>query len=945
MRLLALLLAVAAYAQTNATDATLDGYVRDDSGAIIQGAAVSVRNLGTNQVSETTAAEDGYFRFPLLKIGTYELTAKHPGFAEYRQTGISLSVGQRARIAVAMKVGTAAESVTVTENASIVEAGGPTAQGEVLGEKALRSLPITSRNVYNFHLLGPGVKGLPSTGFGTTQFLFGGHNRSTWTVDGLDNSQRRFNRQIRLVISTPESVQEMQVLSGGYSAEYGRAAGGVINVVSRSGTNELHGSGMGLVRPNETSARSPLAAVKADQTWWMVAGNLSGPVVKDKLFFFINNEYNPLKQPQPVTINPSAAQAIGLAQNDLGNSPFGETFHTPSAKLNYYLNAKNSGFIRYNRFTNDQPGAGGGLTAITRSLKFEDRMNGGAAQLATVFTPSLVNEFRFGVNRRAEGRDTYVPGQPNGAHIDIFQVASFGVNPLAANNSVETSTQLIDNVTWTKGKHTIKAGIDYQITNYSVVSALARVYSFNGLGAATGRGAVTPLDQYLNTVRGAIDPSTSRPFTYTQLRQELGDPTLALKFNFINFFLQDEYRVLPNLTFNLGIRYELVLFPVLDDQAPLELSRRIKNDTNNWAPRFGFSWSPFGNNRTVVRGGYGMFYDSPSLNLILTGAQVNGRRILSYTIPGTDARAPRFGELLSAGNAAFQTPPNATVFPRDFQVMFGHNANLQIEREVARDLSVNVQYAYWGHRFAPFTRDINLSAPVRTLADGRPVYQGSAGRPDPRFRQINLLETGSNSSYHALDLTVRKRFSSGLQFSSTWSWSHAISDSDLQGGAISDPSNRRIDSGNSNGDLRHSVMFQGLYAPRFQGGPGRLLNGFEFSSVTFYNSGFPVNAQAGVDLNLDLNLNDRIIGRGRNAFNGPDFFQLDFRLVRRIKVREKHSLELMAESENFLNRLNAACSIDGCTGAVVNRDGAADFLRITATRPGRQFQFGMRYSF
>src|SRR5262249_12046651 len=159
---------------------------------------------------------------------------------------------------------------------------------------------------------------------------FGGHNRSAWTIDGLDNTQRQSNRQIRLVITTPEAVQEMQVVSGSYSAEFGRAAGGVINVISRSGTNEFHGSGLRMYRANGIAARSPLAATKADQSWWMIAGNIGGPIKRDSAWFFINDEYNPLKGPQPVTIDSSVAALLKIPASDLGNSPFGETFHTPS---------------------------------------------------------------------------------------------------------------------------------------------------------------------------------------------------------------------------------------------------------------------------------------------------------------------------------------------------------------------------------------------------------------------------------------------------------------------------------------------------------------------------------------------------------------------------------------------------------------------------------------
>ncbi len=203
-----LFLAPALWGQSNASDGALSGYVRDESNAMIAAAAVTARHLQTNTEVKALSNQDGYYRFALLRVGEYEVRAEAPGFSEFRQSGIRLAVGQQARIDVVLRVGTAADSVTVSADAALVSVG-EVAQGEVLNEQAVRNLPITSRNVYNFHLLGPGVKGIPSTGFGTTQFTFGGHNRSTWTVDGLDNSQRRTNRQIRLVISTPESVQEM----------------------------------------------------------------------------------------------------------------------------------------------------------------------------------------------------------------------------------------------------------------------------------------------------------------------------------------------------------------------------------------------------------------------------------------------------------------------------------------------------------------------------------------------------------------------------------------------------------------------------------------------------------------------------------------------------------------------------------------------------------------
>ena len=491
----------------------------------------------------------------------------------------------------------------------------------------------------------------------------------------------------------------------------------------------------------------------------------------------------------------------------------------------------------------------------------------------------------------------------------------------------------------------MKTGVDYQTTGFDVTSALARAFTFSGLAAAGGRPAVTPLNQYLNAVNGVIDPATGRPFTYTQLQQELGDPTLAMRFHYLNVFAQDEIRIRPDLTLSAGVRYELTLFPVLDPQAPYPLSREVKNDGNNIAPRLGVTWRPFGSERTSIRGGYGIFYDTTSLGLIVNAAQINGRRILSYTVPGTDLRAPAYPNLLATGDAAFSTPPNITVFPEDFEIMFAHQASVTVERQMTRHLLASVGYSYWGHRDAPYSYDTNLGPVVSTLADGRPVFPGSALRPNPQFRAINLVESQGRSSYHALDVTVRQRLTDGLQLSGSYSFSQASSIGDMEGGALMDPANPERDWGASPGDVRHTVSAQATYSPALQASAVRWLNGFQFATLMFYNSGFPVNALAGTDLNNDLVLNDRALFRDRNAFTGPNYFQVDFRLSRRFTFGGATAVELMVESENLLNRLNASCSIAGCTSAVVNREGAADFGRITSTRPGRYVQFGARFTF
>ena len=940
------LLQVALLAQSNATDAAIEGWVKDPTGAHVPNARVVAHSTTTNVDAAAETDGEGYFRFPLLKIGEYDVRVSAQGFREYRQTGVVLSVGQTARVEANLEVGSAAESITVTEFAGLVESASQGGASETLDDKELHELPIVSRNIYNFHLLSPGVKGLPSTGFGTTQFTFGGTSRSNWTVDGLDNTQRANNRQIRMVINTPEAVAEMQVLASGYSAEFGRAAGGQVNVILKSGTNQLHGSALYLMRPRDWQARPSLAATNPERTFYDGAATFGGPIRKDRIFFFGQYENNPYTLPTAITISPANATALALPSSELGVSPFGETFHTYVGKVDYRLNDKNTGYVRYSRFTNEQPNSAGGLSIPSRGTDYLDLMNGGGFQLVSSIRPTLLNEFRMGVNRRDVLRNPVGKFEANSAAINITGVANIGVNPNAGNVQIEQSMQFIDNLTWTAGRHTLKTGIDFQHTAFNLVSTLDRTFTFSGLAASGSRGAVSALNQYLFAKQGASDPATGKPYTYTQFAIGGGDPALDTSFNFTNLFLQNELRVSQNLTVNLGVRWEGLAFPVLDDQAPYPGSRRINDPKMNFAPRAGFAWSPDASRKTVVRGSYGIYFDTPGLNIFTNAAQINGHRLLSYQIAGSDASAPAFPNVVKISDPRFVVPPNITAFTPDFKIMYQQQANLILQHEVGRAMTVNVQYSYANTRQGPYVRDINLGAPVSTLADGRPVFGGNAARPDTRFRQINLIESGSNSNYNALDVTLRRRFSQGISFGATWSWGHALADNLQEGTALSDPTNRRRDYGNRESDVRHTMVLQALYEPTFHTPQMHWMNGFQLSTMTYYNSGYTINAQAGIDLNNDGVLNDRPLYRGRNDVAGPELVQIDLRLARTFRVRERYEVAGLFETENTLNSTNPNCSITaGCTGAVVNTVNSADFGRITSARSSRNVQFGFRVRF
>jgi hypothetical protein len=269
-----------------------------------------------------------------------------------------------------------------------------------------------------------------------------------------------------------------------------------------------------------------------------------------------------------------------------------------------------------------------------------------------------------------------------------------------------------------------------------------------------------------------------------------------------------------------------------------------------------------------------------------------------------------------------------------------------VERAITSALSLNLQYQWMSTRQGLYSLDSNLPAPAGVLDDGRPRFLTSAVRPDPRFRQIALIQNGGNTNYNALDVTVRQRFSRGLQMSATYSYSNALGDSQQGGAFPTDPTNRRRDYGPMLANVRHNLVFQNLYAPTFQGPALKWLNGTEIANILFANSGYPVDINSGADLNGDLNLNDRPLFVGRNAVVGPRFFQWDIRLTRRINLTDRYQIELIAESENFTNRFNPSCTPEGaCNGAVVRLATAPDFGRITGVRANRVFQFGTRFKF
>ncbi len=696
-----------ARAQSNATDAAIDGYITDPTGTPLPNAHIVARNLGTNISTDATSDSNGYYRFPILKIGKYEIQVHADGFSDLTEAGITLEVGSTVRIDTKLAIGQTATSINVVADASVLDTSSATA-GSTINAQALRVLPITSRNVYNFAFFSPGVKGYPTSTFSAPQPAFDGILSAQLQLDGLDNTQRNGGNPIRLVITTPEVLEQSLVIVNGATAEFGRSAGGITNDITRSGSNEYHGQVLYAFRPNALRATNALITTgRTTSKWQDYDGNIGGPILRNRLFFFANFEYNPLANPLFIAITPANAAALGIPASELGAAIASERYPTPSVRVDWKVNNKNNAFFRWSSFSNEEPNnGGGGYIPANTYLFFHDRMQGGETQLATTVSPTLLNEFRFGVTQRADWQDNMLPSTANGVITSITNVAQIGVNPFAGNSLLERNIEGIDNVTKTRGKHTLKFGVDIEGTEVSLVNSLTRTYTFANLA------------NYQSTVSGASQ-------SYQQATFQYGTPSADNNWLFLNFFAQDEYRPTPKLTINAGIRYQRVVWPGLDPLATYADSRTIHTSNLDIAPRLPLSYqlTP----TTVVRAASGLYFDNPAvLSIFNTVSTTNGHKVLTYTFTPNQANAPTYPNLPTAAQLLASATSSITTYDPNYRDMYSVQSNLQVEHSFTNDLSATVQYQFLATRFGSYEHDINLGTPVCNLADGRPAYTPAA---------------------------------------------------------------------------------------------------------------------------------------------------------------------------------------------------------------------------
>jgi hypothetical protein len=939
-------------AQGQAIDGIIEGVVRAQAdGAPVPGTTVRAFNAGTGYERTVVSDASGRYGMPLMPPGEYVVIAEAPAFATMNQAGLLLRAGQVLTVEFTMSATAFAETVQVTAEQSSVEVG-RTVQSNTYDERMVRAIPTVGRSILDFFVLQPGVNAPPissgGSGTGTPSTVYGGLGLRQMNVDGVSNNLQGGARN--LVISQ-EAVQEFQTVTN-FSAEFGRVAGGLQNAFTRSGSNAFHGSVYLFTRQDWLAERPFLLAPTAPEPEFQrynYGGTAGGRLVRDRSFYFLSYERWSQDLPVVSTITPANAAALGIPSDSIGAYTTTFRAHTVTARNDTQVSSNHRLSFRFNYYYDRESPLNGGLISREVSTRFDENPYSYTAQLVSVLRPTLVNEARVLFATRSI--ENGVSADPDAPNIDISGIGSFNGNANGIRRTRERGIHIVNNLTWTAGRHAVKAGFDLLPVNFRErTTNINGSFVFGGLGAVAGvREAVTPLNQFLLTEQGAIDPSTGRPYSYSRFTQSIGAEYFdASTFN-QGYFLQDDIRVSDRLKLNVGLRYEYFGRPDANPNPALPRSSEFPTDANNFAPRLGLAFDPTGSGRTVFRAGAGLYYNVVVAQTYNTFLRGNGLDVANVNVTPATAGAPAF-------TRRKVTPPTGVSVVSDVRVMDEDFEDVQVatwfatwEQELARSLAVSLTYQGNKASNLPLALNENL-APAGELPDGRRRWS-TTGRPDPRFGNIFVSTSTGEQRYDGLVATATKRFSAGTgaQLSYHLSKSRgAAFVNDFTGFGIftspSDPLDPSVDDGPSDFDMRNRFSATVLLEPSLSGGGwgAALLNGWRASSRVIVSDGFRFNATTGQDANGDTVFNDRPSGQGYNSFELPGYFTLDVRLDRTVPVGGNRRLELIVEGFNLTNRLNPT-NVNRTWGP--NATANATFNTPTGAETARQFQLAARLSF
>ncbi len=949
---LTLAVATSASAQSTAINGTIEGIVKDDQGGVLPGVTVTVSNIDTGDQRVVVTNESGLYRAPLLSLGTYRVVSELQGFRRFEQTGVTLRAGQTAVIDVTLSVGELQETITVTADAPLVDLG-KIEQGRTLSEGEIKTLPLTSRNPYNFALLQPGVVGFETNEFGVPRLTANGALlRVNYQVDGSNNTQKD-RAGLRQMPMSEVMIREVKVVTTGYAPEFGQTMGLVYNAITPSGTNAFRGQGSYRLQRKpmvafpfytqgaRTSDRKPPTDVN------VYTFDLGGPVIRDKTHFFGGYEHTErdLSGLSVITMTPANQALLGL--NEPAYQPRGLNTEFAIGKIDHQINQANRLSVRYMFFDNFiTANVGGGITSTQRATDFADRQHSTGAQLISTIGSSVLNEFRFQYATRAQSR---VPNAlaGSGPAVNIPNVANFG-GPIAGTADAgfgftQDVLQLNNSTTLLRGAHAFKAGLDLQFVADTRRAAPATLYTFPNAAA------------YLAAANG------TNPFGYTNFTQYFGLPELEYNTSQYGFFVQDDWRVNADLKILYGVRYDIYGVPDGNPNAPIASSHEFPVSKSNFAPRIGAVWTLGAQRRTVLRANTGLMYDQ-TLNAIYEQALQNDgtNARASATFTPNQVGAPAFPAVLSAGAGA--NPNTAWTVDPDFKVARAWQNNVQFERALNDRYSVGIGASYVKGYNLPVVTNINLINPVGTLPSGIPIFSSainSSTRVDPRYNVINATQSIGDSTYRNMTLQFTRRSINGIGFDLAYTLGKSEDNAPITS-ALSvqgdpgrtDVTNLDRDKGPNVLDQRHTFSGSIVATPRFDrdGMLGVLLNDNVFGIAMQFASGIPVNLRVAPDINADGTASDRPDGVARNSLNLPARYNVDLRYSRRVRVGGNRAAEVIAEVKNIFNTVQTsgvnatiAANALGIPNAPLPTSG--DQLTPNGGYEQRQLQIGFKFTF
>ena len=992
-----------------AQNASLVGTVKDQQGGAIPNVAVTLTSAdtGLKQTARTDAGGD--FEFPAVKPGKYELKAEQAGFRTYISSGIVLAVDARLRVDPLLEVGETTSVVTVDAQAAGVETES-SGMGAIVENRKIVEIPLNGRFFLDLALLQAGTV-VPSTnnrtflavpsGIGISGINASGtrEDSTNYLVDGINLSDMVQN-QITFQPNI-DMIQEFKVQTNAFSAEYGRNAGIIINAVSKSGTNALHGTAFEFVRNDHFDAKNffdppgKIAPFKRN----IFGYSVGGPIVRNKLFFF--NSYEGRRGREVATINtlvPTPAQRatvtdpviqklLGLipASNDatgtnfVGSAARQRTLNQETGRIDYNTSSKDFLFGSFiiNRDQRTEPTLQGNNLPTFGDFRPAKRYLF-AVGYVHVFTPTLTNEFHAGLNRvRIEFNQAfdgnpadYGMTSPSSVMPQIRVGTSGGGNPWFGGISGfpqgrgDTTFQYSDSIAWLHGKHSIKFGAEFR---------RFRNNAFNG-----GTGGFILFPSMAAFLAGTPSQSAETSLAVTP----------ALRVNALGTFVQDDVKLNGRLTLNLGLRWEYNGVPseIHDRLSVFDFANRqlVQVGTNgidrpynrqftNFGPRVGFAWDPLGTRKTVVRGGVGFYYDQPVTNLV-GGLGSNPPFSQSVNITQNINLAAPFDSPPGVGNALQLVDPNF----KSGRVL---SYNLNVQHEV---LGTVFQVSYVGSQ----GRHLRLIGDYNQGIGGkRPISQftsiSATGAPVSALGgSMTTQESVSNSNYNGFWVSAEKRLAKGLTFSASYTFSRSIDNNSVSSSnpQIQDFYNLAAERGLSDFDARQRFVLSGVYLLPVQwernGFTRRLAEGWSIAPIVNLQTGNPFSPIVPVTNPSSLETFDRpdvVAGQpltlpnptpaqwlnkaafvraasgtfgnaGRNILQAPGFQDIDFAVSKNTAIRERLSLQFRAEAFNLFNHPNF--------GQPSNNFTASNFGQILATRTARgdlgssrQLQLGMKLIF